>query len=790
MARIPTYVASESAQTGAVQQEAPLSVFGSGKGEGMERAGQALMGVGELLDKRRREQEAIWADNVVTNAEIEWNRKMQELQTSAGPGAVGFTGTVARYWDKFQADTLKSAPTGSSSNLLRSSLNNMRQRVTNHAQVFEAQERVAKQIDDVEYNVSQKMALAALDPTQTDELMRTAGIAVSTVNGLTSPSKAADMSRRAKEGIYAASIEGQMARGDSRGALERLTAKDEKGNVEAVKYLGGAKYVSLLNEAQSRAAHATAFDVAEGKKDFEDNLALIADGKTPRTGFSVPGIAQRVTGANKDQFDVVHKSMATQVTGAYWTAFGREQLRGKSEVERAAVLAQMSAKPEDVPFRGRLPAEGLDPATGVQIQLLDYKYASELHKDLVAWNRADVAGMQADPASYFSTTNPEVGRAYQSAASAASSYNTAKSSGTTGRELAVLEAQTHNAFQSAIKSNLLAQERAGIPTALQQVLPLSRAATINQEILSGRIDGIVPYFQQMQAEYGDDYYEKALHGLMNPALKGDALDPVYAEVGMTWRQTGATRLVLEALRARQKDPKAFAETYPTKAEEEAATQALYTEDYRNFLQATSVNGGGLPFQRAKLETAKLLMFQFQREAGSSNVTGAARKAATLKFTDYAHYLEQDGGHMLAVPKLSSQGQPIEGFSWTRELTPGIAAGGNMDMVQYNLRNLQTLYADWPAEKFSDEHFASANPHLSAEQRSKIFNEALRSNSFWVTNGKNAELWIEGGAGEDFPVKLKNGNVVSYSFDALAFGNFGDIRQAEGKSEVRYQTPFR
>jgi 2-oxoglutarate dehydrogenase complex dehydrogenase (E1) component-like enzyme len=119
------------------------------------------------LAKRRKEGEAIWADNVVTNAEIEWNKKLQDAKNNAGDGAPNFTGNVLKEWDKFSTNTMKSAPTGSAERILSTHLNNLRQRIIDHAQQFEATERVAKQVRDVEYNVNQKVALAALDPTPT-----------------------------------------------------------------------------------------------------------------------------------------------------------------------------------------------------------------------------------------------------------------------------------------------------------------------------------------------------------------------------------------------------------------------------------------------------------------------------------------------------------------------------------------------------------------------------------------------------------------------------------------------
>jgi hypothetical protein len=75
MAKLPTYQANESVVTGPAQSEASPGAFGGQEGAALQDVGGALVDVGGLLAKRRKEGEAIWADNVVTNAEIEWNKK-------------------------------------------------------------------------------------------------------------------------------------------------------------------------------------------------------------------------------------------------------------------------------------------------------------------------------------------------------------------------------------------------------------------------------------------------------------------------------------------------------------------------------------------------------------------------------------------------------------------------------------------------------------------------------------------------------------------------------------------
>lgn len=771
MAKLQTYQANESVVTGSAQSEASPGAFGAQEGAALQDVGGALVDVGGLLAKRRKEGEAIWADNVVTNAEIEWNKKLQDAKNNAGDGAPNFTGNVLKEWDKFSTNTMKSAPTGSAERILSTHLNNLRQRIIDHAQQFEATERVAKQVRDVEYNVNQKVALAALDPTRTMELMGSAAGAVGTINGIAPASKVNELSQRAREQIFAASIEGQLARGDTAGALARLTEKDKSGNVTAAKYLGGAKYVSLLTEAQARQAHANAFDSMQAQNDFKDNIALIEDGFDPRAGFNAKDIARRLAGQNPDKFDAVYKEVSTQITAAHWTAFGRSQLRGKSESERALILANMAADPQNVPFQGRIPNDqGIDPTSGELVTLLGYDDARKLHSQLVAWNKADVASMTSDPVGYFATNNPDVKQKYQAAAEISKALSNAQISNPS--QVPQLQAAAQTAFHAAIESNLVAQTQAGIAPGNQQVLSLQVAKDTAAKLMSGDVNNVEPMFQQLSQEYGP-YYTKVLQAMTSRQLpEGDRLSPLYAEIGESLGQ-GSNRLLISALREMKKNPDVFNKVYPTSKEEEAARAALYgNRDVQKFQAAVSINGAGASYFDDKMQAAQILAKQFYREGGGKSVDRAVSAAVQAKFTGQFNFID-DGTHVVLVPKTDSQGRPFTSYGFLGK-SPSAAVGGTMDDIYYNLENRKRYYGSKPADYFSPEHFASLPTTLSSEQKGKLFNYNLQNNSFWKTteDRRGVELWMQmNGPGTAFRVLLKDGRPIYHDFDHLAWDKY-------------------
>jgi len=359
MAQIPTYVARSSVETGPVQSDAPLSVFGAQQGGAMQNIGAGLQDVASILEKRRREGEQIWVDNTMTDAEIQWNKQLEDAKNNAGDGAPNFTGNVLKSWDQFQSDTLKNAPTGSSQRLLDTHLNNLRQKVTEHAQIFEAQERVAKQVNDVEYGLNQKVALAALDPTQTTALMNSAAGAVGTIQGLAPSSKVDAMSRKGQEDIFAASIIGQFGRKDFSGALARLTEKDSKGEIIAAKYLG-PKYVGLLHEAQSHAADAHALAAWGAKDTIEGALAQVKAGKGMPAGVDTDRLS-RTLGGSEDQIQArkMELDQKFQIANTIGNSVSAIQFAPPEKVQQ--VLAAIAPVPRPVEGKYGLRNDGITP---------------------------------------------------------------------------------------------------------------------------------------------------------------------------------------------------------------------------------------------------------------------------------------------------------------------------------------------------------------------------------------------------------------------------------------------
>jgi hypothetical protein len=602
------------------------------------------------------------------------------------------------------------------------------------------------------------------------ELMQSGDAAVNTVRGMAPGSKVDNMSRNFKEKIFAASIEGQLTRGDSAGALARLTEKDDKGNVVAAKYLGGSRYVSLLNEAQSRAAHASAFQTSQAQSEIQDNLALIEDGKTPRANFNIVEVAQRLSGGKQDKFDAVHKALATQVEGAYYTAYGRDQLRGKSEGDRNRILAEMAADPTKVPYQGRLPADGKDPVTGASLNLLGYDDAQKLHHNLAAWNKADQAAMLSDSSAYFKANNKEVQKAYVVAGEAAQAAQKAQLQ--SPKDAPRLAELAQGAFQSALKSNLLAQEKAGIPYGDQQVLDLSLAKKTAGEIMNGDVNQVEQIFGQMSKEYGP-YYTKALQAMTSRQLKEeDRLSPIYEEIGNSLG-SGSNRLLISALRELKKDPGAFSKIYPTETEASAAKTALYADkNVQKYMAATTLNGqGALDFDR-KMDAVQIIQKQLYRAGGGKSVSDAAKGAIKMKFTDEYNFIELDG-RIVMTPTQDSKGRPIKKPGMFGA-SPMNTDGGSVNDIQFNLENRKEYYGNKPVEYFDPSHVAALPSTLSSEAKTKLFNYNLKNKSFWKTteDKRGVELWMEvGGPGTAFRVKLKSGQPIFHDFDGLAWQSF-------------------
>jgi len=253
MARIEEYRRQENVYTGSTGAMADASAFTGGFDA---RAGNALMGaasdVADVFEKRKRQDEAIWVDNTVTQARMHWMERMEQLKKEAGPGAGGFTPRVGKEYGEFMKQYLKAAPSGTSQAALLGQLNNLGESLHAQSLVFEAHEQQAKLAQDLNTNLSQKVAMAAMQPELMDELAQGGQSLVNGAQGRLHASQFATLSKKAQQEIYTTALE-NMARDNPHGAIAKLEEKDKSGKIVLAEKLGGDLYASLYSRYKDAA---------------------------------------------------------------------------------------------------------------------------------------------------------------------------------------------------------------------------------------------------------------------------------------------------------------------------------------------------------------------------------------------------------------------------------------------------------------------------------------------------------------------------------------------------------
>ncbi len=167
MARIPVYQEQQSVgQSMGVRQVSAPNVDTGAIGRSVQQLGQAVGQMAQAHLKVEEENAKAWVANASADSALQWTTRLKEMQENTEPGARNFTSNLAKEFDPWADEMVKSAPDRASRRFLQQSLVNLRQSVLSSAIAFEATEGRNHRFALMKDGITKAAQVVYTDPTE------------------------------------------------------------------------------------------------------------------------------------------------------------------------------------------------------------------------------------------------------------------------------------------------------------------------------------------------------------------------------------------------------------------------------------------------------------------------------------------------------------------------------------------------------------------------------------------------------------------------------------------------
>jgi hypothetical protein len=120
----------------------------------------------DALQEREDEQGRAWAVEALSKARLDWTSTLIERQSTAKPGAPGFTSELVKDFDDYYKHVVDDAPTPSAKKFMHERMAELRVHFGERAMVFEAGARVDYRTDKFNAAIDNTQKLMNTDPSQ------------------------------------------------------------------------------------------------------------------------------------------------------------------------------------------------------------------------------------------------------------------------------------------------------------------------------------------------------------------------------------------------------------------------------------------------------------------------------------------------------------------------------------------------------------------------------------------------------------------------------------------------
>ncbi len=718
MPRIQQYQRQEGIQTGPVAGMAGEAAFGGGP-QGTEAITQGLDMAADLLDRRRKQDEAMWVDNTTTKAQLDWEKSLEERKLGAGAGAPDFAGKFTKDWETYVEKTVRSAPSRSAQMALQSQFNNLGSRFQRDALHFETSERINQRVSQSEAGMDMAMALATMHPEQRDELAAKYEGQVDKLQGIVLPHQLEALSKKAAA-IRIAGLEAlaDVDPGQAISGLEKYAGK-----------IPGPQFSQMMGKYKGMAER---FEGAKSKK-FRDaatsHFEQLADTGID-DGFSLP-----TPEFQKQQQIAVHQ-------------FGiKQDITNAKSSEMSDVVAQFEPRPKDPSKPDEGPAlvyTGKRDKDGMAIleeNQLGYAVWKDLHAHAANMAKQELQLRATDPASAADNA-PEVKKAQE-----------------------VLERNKDpdmvpQLYQDVIEKRLNWQKAVGIPESDMQVLPKSQLGQISKTLTEEGSQKFKETITQLMQTYGKNY-DKVIQGLgtLDSKHKPPTMMLIAAShVGQPY--------FTEIYQAMTMDPKKMETAIAGKLEGEKMTiEVSKNQNLEQFRKSVASlprkdgSDGVADYVDAVERLAKVKLFNGSASTADDAIRKASETLIPYKFGDH-------NGKTFMIPLGDHMGRPYNDTDISR-IKKGLEfEAGNIGRAPEGEINLD---------------FYNVDPALSSKYTKEMLRSNIQRNGFWsmTPDGKGYQMWVpdlegnfsrvKNGKGDPYTVYAEH--LKSTTLQGAAFSQF-------------------
>lgn len=317
---VPTYESGSrgGVATGSVGPQATPDAFGidPSAGRALQQGIESAVG---FIQAKKKQDEEVWLNNTITQAQKYWMDEMERRQNSAPLGADGFTPKLAEDFDKFQSDQVNAAPSVTARNALMESMNRLGTNLHSTALTFEAGQKVAKRVSDMTVSNNRAEAMVMRNPELLDSMIgQQLGTVRSLGDGAMPASSIEKLKVGATKGLFEAALEGY-------GVADKPEV--------ALKMLEDPKYDSLLSGDQraSMIRHFQSMENVKLNKNRESimelhksNLKQIRDTGKPNPNADLATIGKLIPRAGQDvQLAVKFHDATDRIANAAPDAIGQ-----------------------------------------------------------------------------------------------------------------------------------------------------------------------------------------------------------------------------------------------------------------------------------------------------------------------------------------------------------------------------------------------------------------------------------------------------------------------------------
>jgi hypothetical protein len=688
MAALPEYNRNGSVETGTTGPVATAAAFSSGgldESTGRQFMG-ATLGVSEALDRRRRQDDAAWAVNTASQAQLFWTTHMEDLKKKAGSGAGDFTKNVSDEYSKFMENYLDGAPSGESQLMLRDHLNRIGEQVIGHASAFEDQERQKKFMLDAGNYLDNNMAIVALDPTKAPEKAKEAQAFINAMHDRIPASELDSMKNKASDELYFTAMQ-SLATTDPKGLLKSMQAGEWNGKVS------GPRFSSMLEHVRNQVAEGDYLGQVQQGELIKSNLAEYENNgdifKLTKPDFTVFG--------KHAQAKEYEYSMDLRASGAM---YGRNRILREGSPQQIQNLMEDMAKPPEKPFvpgGDGLPEDVMDKLN--HATMVEYKRQMELRQ-----NHPADAGLQ----------DPGVMKAFTAWQDASSSNDPDVK--------ASLPALRANYFNKT----MAAQIYMGVaPTQVQfatQGMALSAATRINNLTDKTQLEMTL---KNLSEQYGEHW--GSLLNQMN-RLPDDKRPPAMVSVLAANVGQPYFGVLMKTMHTPTNDLKDLVTKFGGKDKEFDASMEGQPGIQALRSSMTTMNGNdqskGLD---EYLQSIKQVAMQLYVDKKASSEAQAVQIATKMLVNNTV-------GEVNGVSYLAPRNFATNGSDYTKN---------DAMRLNFNLRSMITHQANLSPDKMNLAQF-SIPAGLDKEAQAKPVRRMILNNSFWHANqdGRTMSLWVK------------------------------------------------